>query len=133
MNISYLSFGKSTDNTLSSDDIKNIKTLFSLLNGIVDFLSAHQALPDDLVNKFKSNQQNVSRILNFKGLEVFFRRHITAKETESLLLIIELSDEIINAGANNSLFLSGKEHVVQLRNLIKEISHNYQRWVKKPT
>lgn len=125
MKVLKLMFGKSTDNNLLPDDIKNIKTLLAHLSAIVDFLSSQKELPDDLVNKFKTSRQSISRILNFSGLEVYFKRHITANELDSLLIIIELSDEIIKISAQKSSFLSGKEHVAQLQNLIKEITRNH--------
>lgn len=130
MKILKLIFGKSTDNNLSPDDIKNIKTLITHLNAIVDFLSSQKELPDNIVNKFKAARQAISRILNFSGLEIYFKRHITTNELNSLLIIIELSNEILKMGAQQSAFLSGKEHVAQIENLIREITRNYIRWVK---
>ncbi len=116
------------DNNLLPDDIKNIKTLLTYLNAIVDFLSSKKELSDDLVNTFKTSRKNISRILNFSGLEVYFKRHITANELDSLLIIIKLSDEIIKIGTQKSSFLSGEEHVAQLKNLIKKITRDHKYW-----
>jgi hypothetical protein len=119
-----LIFGNKTDNELTPDDIKNIKSLLLILNMIVDVLSSKNGISIDLIIKFKINQQGISRLLKINGLAVYFKRHITVNELKSLLRIMELSDEILRIYGNN-------EQTTILHKLIHAITRDNTRWIKK--
>jgi hypothetical protein len=128
--LNYIS-GDKSDKRLSAPDVKDIKSLVTVIGGVIAFLQHEKNITPVLHEQMITNRKVLSRILN--SSEYHFIRYISEKELEALIQLIHSGEEIINAGQDSGAFLASKEFVIKFYSLLDKITKKYTRWLDKPS